>query len=414
MHRTVTAGFGFALLASGVLQGFAPGSVSASGAAVDEGENDPRVDFLQQDGKLSREAAEAQQRFLDRWEAKTIELADRYSEHWAGAWVDHDEQGIVHIAVTDPAVKEEIEQAYGDATVLLVRNTAAQLSAVHEPLIAAFTEELPGVPYSVVTDIQSNSVRLEYASEDSAEEPTASSNRGTRAQGVAESVGRREDVRVVDVPVEGLSPPTLTACSRASCDPPLRGGIEVNMSMGDCTLGFLFTAGSTAYASTAAHCDGLWGPKHHDGRLIGDVVGGCWCNKTDAWIISIQDPKYWAPDNSIYRPGNTNTQVTSKIQVPAASLEGIVLCSSGRVGQERCGPLTDYDVSGNGINHAGRFNPSSNVCQGDSGGPVFNQSTSRAYGLNHAADTPCNSSGESYFSWTAYIEQQTGYQLKLS
>ena len=109
----------------------------------------------------------------------------------------------------------------------------------------------------------------------------------------------------------------------------------------------------------------------------------------------------------------TDTRVSLKISTPNESLLDIFLCADGfrTHGNGACGYLDSWNAARGGQTGLGRSDAMSS-CPGDSGAAVLNADTNRAYGLLEGADwIYCD--GPTWFSWTAYVEQQSGYELLL-
>jgi Trypsin len=211
-------------------------------------------------------------------------------------------------------------------------------------------------------------------------------------------------------------PPRLAACLVALCDPPLRGGIQLNVPLthggytqGYCTGGFLARSRSDnkLYLMTAGHCgyyhqpyqnDPWWqyfyngerhdiGPMHH---WVFDTSG-------DAAIVAVDNETGWRPRAWVYVESWTGLPgVGGTIRNPEYPIyddgsglpEGTRLCKTGATTITNCGLITRLDVT---VSYRDKLNPEvfhtvkhlgqANFCvkEGDSGGPVY--AVNVAYGL---------------------------------
>lgn len=184
-------------------------------------------------------------------------------EHWGGSYFDRADGGRLVVQSTDPvslqtplsAESAEIQQL---VTVKKVDDTQADLMRSAEELDTRL--RLSGATFSSSSaDIESNQVQIVVptSSDLASVGIQATENRARIADVISES---KRDVLVVER--GGISQPKACLSGfNLLCDPPLRGGVEMqlgNSSGSGCTLGFvvrstLFT--SYDYALTAGHCN---------------------------------------------------------------------------------------------------------------------------------------------------------------
>lgn len=250
------------------------------------------------------------------------------------------------------------------------------------------------VAASVSVDVQSNSVVIKLS-----DSPYKSSEDVDR---LISDLSRRFDVEI-DFGGFGYVA-DAEECTRNSCAPPLRGGLNIS-----CTLGFIFQASNgESRASTAGHC--TQNSFSHNGTVIGSTLWSQNSGSVDAKIISIDNLKHWNPDNAVLTASGT-AQITSKVGDNLAVPLGTPLCVEGRHG-EVCGTLVnnDYSFTENGVarNHFGRM--TGDPCSGDSGAPVIFQSGFKAAGLHSRSPDTCHASGrQATFTWVGKIEAATGW-----
>lgn len=234
------------------------------------------------------------------------------------------------------------------------------------------------------------------------------------------------------------------ACDPFKCDPPLRGGIQINnlTAGGNCTLGFVAAnvpapPATTFYALTAGHCADpadVYRQKVSSGtyRTIGATIQSINAGWVDAASILVAPsgaplnaagPAFWSPSRWVYHDVFAQSlQIRNKIVQPAAAAPGIFVCRSGYASNAQCGPIVRTFASPNPVLTFIGFDNSmlleTDLCSapGDSGGPVytrFNESgipagTAFAVHSSSSVQATCHSNETSYHSHVSFVESQLG------
>jgi hypothetical protein len=194
----------------------------------------------------------------------------------------------------------------------------------------------------------------------------------------------------------------LDSCSGTHCDPPLRGGVEIDANGIGCTLGFIVRSNSDQklYAMTAGHCvaDGggaSWTEEFVNGsrHVIGAGHSYHFGGNRDAGIITINNPSGWQPRAEVLvlaSPNNggiagTGYDATYAISGTGGSAFGMRVCKAGAFHGTSCGQVIGLNVTGpSGITGMGEATYYGG--HGDSGGSVF--AGHIAYGLHESHDPP--------------------------
>lgn len=365
--------------------------------------------------RVSPETAEAA-RFHEEIQARLQERANSLGSAFAGAWVDPEDrnrvvvsfkgQAAINAARADPS----LSPLSTDARVRFKdqRFSQAELVSAIERVTSTLKDVLVGKerpanwPFRASILNRENVVDVVVDSAHLYRQPSISDR---LAPDVETGI-----VRVRYATIEQDVPLFNTCTDRAQCQP-LRGGLRTaGPQFQPCSTGFLFrNSAGTRYNSTAGHCSSSVGDQFfHNYELIGPSVWRRSSGNVDAMLIDMTSAQLAQPNNSVFRQcchsdPESDVRVSTKISTPGATLEGNLLCSEGGYGGERCGVLESWNSNdGTGMTGLGRASLGS--CGGDSGGAVVAHSTDRAYGIVTSGFQDCRT--PSYFTWTAYIEQQ--------
>lgn len=403
---------GWRFICAGILLMAGLAAIPAGGTAGQEAPADPApapagltpaVDYLVSEYGLDEAVAAEQVEFSAVMEERTPEIRSAFGDSFAGAWIDNSIPGTLYVASTQPDGAATVLADLGiAATIRDVSYSQADLDSGLVRLWDLLREGYPAAPESdfgfrVAVDIQANEIDLELAPY----YPITPELEDTIA-GFTPHI----DVKSTD----GWEPGVDEACDdRYNCWPDLRAGLHVrgqNSPHHSCTLGYTMRRDAVRYVSTAGHCTGS--PWEHDSINIGSTLASEDSGEIDFKIIDIDNHTFWDAKPWVFRPANHAVHVTSQINIPDASLEGITLCVSGINGQ-KCGELVDYSASHGDNYRQGKINV--NACDGDSGGPVYNYYTDKAYGTHVSGSDGCGGAGSSYFTWIAAVEYWTLYRL---
>jgi hypothetical protein len=210
------------------------------------------------------------------------------------------------------------------------------------------------------------------------------------------------DMRRIDVPSLWLDP---LACNVTYCNPPLRGGREIDGTQAICTASFMardHTDPSILLAVTAGHCVafgslGKWLAQDESGHSseIGTTRTWVLANGTDqdTATIRINAASPWATPPPlaavVVKPSAYNTAYDPnyKIQHTSYSCLGQVLCRTGRTTGTECGEVSDLGADDTfrgpgGILYTVKNMGELDMCgalPGDSGSPIYK--SQRAYGM---------------------------------
>jgi len=167
------------------------------------------------------------------------------------------------------------------------------------------------------------------------------------------------------------------ANSRAA-DTLIQPGAEVNSSVGQCTLNYVFRSGSTLFVGTAGHCSEKVGDVMSDenGIRIGVVVFRIFSGDDDFTLIQIDQARYGEVNPAVrHWGGPTGSTVSTE-----TNTGDVLLLSGYGLGFS----VTDLTRSRPGIlaaDSATSYVSEVPAIFGDSGGPVIEESTGKALGL---------------------------------
>jgi hypothetical protein len=163
-----------------------------------------------------------------------------------------------------------------------------------------------------------------------------------------------------------------------AADTAIQPGAEVNSSVGQCTLNYVFRNGGTLYIGTAGHCSKNAGDVMTDqnGVRIGTVAFRIQSGDDDFTLITI-DPARYGDVNPAVRnwggpTGSTVSTQTNAGDVLLLSGYGLVFSTLAQT-RGRPGILADDTPTAYFAELPSIF--------GDSGGPVIEASTGRALGI---------------------------------
>ena len=382
---------------------------------------------------------------------------------WAGAWIDYDDGGTVHIAVKGRAAVQRLNVGKLPNWVKIdtVDRSLEDLLRTEEQLRTSIGQQIrtqvQSVPpqergafirenrldgdglWRTKIDIPSNQVVVVLENGTAQAEIAAAALSGPKALPEAAG-GKAARLEFFDDEEPAVRQTPASGCVWSSDNDcvPLRGSIETNHS---CTLGFpVRLADGAPGILTAEHCGS--GPFHQNGVLIGPAVtavndphGG-----VDAVSIRINDNNLWKVQAMVRRPGRTAVidgniyydayRISSQINTPGDGLIGAVLCQGGW-GLEvqrglpwvTCGRLLQVYVREGDWKDPSTQNLYAATdlfaCRGDSGGSVYSKDTGRAYGIVHAVGPGPNdctdfNNPRMYFSWIDRVESRLNVDVMLA
>lgn len=197
--------------------------------------------------------------------------------------------------------------------------------------------------------------------------------------------------------------PQLDICSHPYCDKPLRGGIRIKASNGNCTGAFIVrgNADSKLYQFTAGHCaqassDKWWTTFAHDDtdHFIGAPVSPWMYGPNgDLAILKIDNVSGWTPKNWVYVSQGPDTSTSEEYAITAvgSSTVGMRICMSGGTSANTtCGHVKALAAThtNDGITFTNLGAADYCRTDGDSGAPVFASHT--GYGIHHGGDAACS------------------------
>lgn len=207
------------------------------------------------------------------------------------------------------------------------------------------------------------------------------------------------------------------AANQLFCDPPLRGGVVIGGSVGECTAGFLVwsVSNNVPYLMTAGHCiaqdNQLWQTRFSNDSLhnIGYAHSSNW-GPGDWGIIGIENPSGWDTGAGSFvwvgpsYEGLTTQNSLYPIDAAANPPFGITVCGTGGLPlpdgysayHTDCGTVTGTGVVALETDSAGSQATVSNLVEtdvctgkpGESGGPLYKQNY--GYGILSAFYSSCD------------------------
>jgi streptogrisin C len=369
----------------------------------------PDVAYLMTTWGLTEQQALADISLQDRASVLAGRLADRQRGTYTGMRMDH-ATGTVTAYVT----RAGTASAAADG-LPLIESVVPRSRVALEALLAAATNRLASYPQSVRDGL---AMTLDESRGEIAlivdDRTSAGPTRRTAAHDIAAAVGDGVVVRAASVAADSAG-----GCTRPyDCDPPMRGGVQIdNASNGTtCSAGFAVhsTVDNKQYVLTAAHCGSVGDTYTHrltDGipHTIGTVWTRQFSGNTDAEIIGYANVAGWAPTNWSLVMASTrccdyNTSFNNSFQIIGyygtnEVISGQVLCKTGSESSTTCGSVdsTNYTSTYNGVTLTDQLHTNGCMLHGDSGGGVYSYSTGKAAGLSNALPggiIACNSPGQ--------------------
>jgi hypothetical protein len=353
-------------------------------------------------------AGEAQRRLAiqDRAAGIDDDLTKTLGDQYAGIWYDHADRGRLKIGMTRRAMARVSEvssvlKRYGVASLAdlkPVRFTLADLERKQDDVRNSIMDMVSRGDAVTGYDTKFNRVVVTALVKLPPEEQVRVKNL-TRREGVI--------VRRVDVPtLRG----TFDSCNVTYCNPPFRGGREIDGPAVICTAAFMARQHDTGdlLAMTAGHCiffggnpTGSWKAtdEANNSLAIGPSYGYVFSGSVgmDAGVVSIAPANFWATPPPmpalVVKPSSITTYDPEyAIYHDSWSSLGQILCRTGRTTGTHCA-----EVSGLGKDFVGVFSANGpgylirqmgelDMCLaqgGDSGAPVYKMH--RAYGIFSAS-----------------------------
>jgi hypothetical protein len=367
---------------------------SASAApAASPGSLEPAAQFLMDKYHLTAAEAIGRATLQDHASALQDDLDSALGERYGGLWIDQPGGGIVVVGVRpgqEPAVRElATRHQVTRLRVVTVERTIAQLRAIQSQLRNAVAADVAATGLQVGgLYLPTNQVNLRV-------DPTVHPK--SRGADLASRLERAHPGRVRFVPVEGVAKTTRCVVNGASnvwCDPPLRGGVGITASGGQCSAGFNVRSVSDGkrYLLTAGHCDvgGIWRTRFANNEIhdIGPRHNSVFNANGDAMIIRVNNPAGWNPKPWVFvtGDGSTTRDETYSIGRAGTTSIGMSVCMTGRRDGTECGEVIDNDTPGaGGVRHVAEVRGGC-IRTGDSGGAVYRNHT--AFGIVHGGRFP--------------------------
>jgi streptogrisin C len=309
--------------------------------------------------------ADARLRLRDeRWLGETADKlsADRGAT-FAGAWVDPDARGALHVALAgassaDEATIRAAAPAGRPLEVVPAAFALAELEADRDRVIAS---GLDGVKLAAI-DEETNRIDVHVAPE----------KVGAVTAALAASL-RPGSFSVVSEPRD-VTPAACT--SRTRCGSPLRGGVRIASPASYCSLGFVGADGDgNRWAITAAHCGGAGSRWSTNGIRIGALGHRRFGGTLDMAAVRVSNDR-WEDDPAgyLYNTSTAKGDQVDHVRGRGYVVRGMTLCHAGYRTGRRCGrvlsPSTGYRITGGPeIQRAVWIRAC--VRGGDSGGPVY-------------------------------------------
>lgn len=311
---------------------------------------------------VSREQAIDTFAYQERYSLLATDLETSFPGNFAGAWIDHDNAGILVIAMTDSSKAEALlpDELRGRVQFSAVERSLQELLR----MTAELNEHIDLSVGEASPDIKNNGIWVELL--DSAMRTERQDVLLQAAARGIEDQGAPIIYRVLDaMPIED-------ACSSASNCNPLAAGAAIN-GPSSCSSGFKMKKGSTLGMLTAKHCS--FGNYSHYIYNVLTSTGGA--------VSSVSDVRFLATTGALSIADDVYSFGTLKDMSGYANpVLDQTVCRGGRNSSD-CGVVANTNVSGD------RFKINNLAsCGGDSGGPVYMGST--AYGTHQSStETTC-------------------------
>jgi hypothetical protein len=352
---------------------------------------------------------EAQRRLTIQDRAAGIEddIAKVLGDQYSGIWYDHADGGKLKIGMTPAAMKRadevrRIATNYGvaaDMDLVRVRFTLAELEQKQNFARKSIADLVDAGLARTSYNTKANEVVVRAI---------AKLPRGNEAR-------LKRLTKIAGVTVRRVDQPTLRgkadACNVTFCDPPFRGGRQIQSNSAGCTVAFIahgLVPATQNWAITAGHCIFFGGTtwKAQDESNNWSVLGVTaffnfsGASGRDAGIVSISANTSWnppAPLPAVVVKSSAITTYNPNYAITATSFSSIgqILCRTGATTGTECGEVSDLGADESpdwpdGKNHPLHHMGNIDVCGaqgGDSGGPYYK--THRAFGIHsgHAEGT---------------------------
>lgn len=366
------------------------------------------VEAMKREYEVSAEVAYLRALEQPSFEKLNDELQAKFgNDGWGGAWIDHETDGQLNVAIVDPALANVITASVPaelEGRVKVVQVTH-DISRLYEATDA-------------VTELQATNPEITWIAPFY---PTNSVQVVTTGS-TAESSALVEEVvrRAGNVPVQfefGSGEMMLASCFThlQVCDPAPVGGIEITEAGNpthNCTFGFAVRSNvsGTVYGMTAGHCVvagySAWyiaGNPSYTNYSIGNPQlyyndGGGATRRDFALLRFDATP---APSNTrvLVQASSGGTPTTLNISYPISATGEMITngyyCKTGQFTGTECSRKVSRTYNVDRL-----YNPevAAVVCVGDSGGPVYKNNT--AYGIIHALDNGGTENRLTYFHGT--------------
>ncbi len=369
-------------LAAVLFGGCAPnaGGESTATEAASATEFDSAADLFADAYGLSRAAAVERATAEDALGTLVTRLDPDTLSGFAGAWIEEDATGTIHILLMDPTpAKEAVLSAMFPADHPLVIERARYSLAELETWADAIPDDTPGIN-SLGIDEETNVIRV-----------------GARPGEVASVTAQLQSALPPDAfaVVEEAEVAQAGSCkNRNECGHPLRGGIFVssNNGAGDlrtCSLGFMGVADNgDHWGLTAAHCavSGAIFKINSDDEPVYPYIGGAKRRQLGGTLdmegIKIEGP--WVHDKLgyLYLTKSHKRDEVDFVYSPSDVHKGMFLCRGGAHTGQRCGNvlyakrrMKERLADGTIVTLHKQVVSKGCFLPGDSGGPIYSLSS---------------------------------------
>jgi hypothetical protein len=331
-------------------------------------------------------------------------VAKLLGDQFAGIWYDNDDGGKLKVGVTERARGREQDIRH----LLDARGLAADTDLVPVRYTeAALQEKVRAVHRQIADMVENGRALTSYNTKINSVVLTTHVKLPAAEEERVKRLSLLEGVTVRRVSARSLLS-KLVSCNVTYCNPPLRGGREVDATNLICTAAFMVRDNSNPshlLAMTAGHCNffGLNPWTANDESNVPHTVGNgnrwYFAGDTgrDAGLININSPGYWSSPyppaaEVVVKPSSNDAATTTydptyTIKATGWSSIGQVLCRTGRTTGTECGVVDDLGAEDtatgpDGIDYTTTNMGHIDVCgaqPGDSGGPLYKQHI--AYGI---------------------------------
>lgn len=344
---------------------------------------------------------------------------------YGGAWFDNvNRKVVVNLkAGTSSSGAQSVLNSDGiaaDSTITMVSFTQAELDQAYDGIEVQLDDLITSQLIELSRRDEANALDIEIGTDATAAQRTRISQvaagapvRVTLTDGTLPNF-QTEDVACTDRPEPGASSAALVA----TCDRPLRGGVDIvgsnvgsNQARAGCTAGFTASAGTSYYLLTAGHCftgftnqSSTWYafPSQGGGAQVGQNSSFIQDNRGDVGLIGpISASSYWRllgdPKPWIYVTGRGSTRRNAQYRIRSVyySHAGDYVCASGSASGGHCGKILKVREGKQNFGVV-RF---CGVQPGDSGAPVVRRGSARGMIVSRSKRTigpdPCRAKFQS-------------------